>query len=321
MIELENLASKLGGQVVSNAGAANIVVTALTAPKRVLKHLSQEEVDTKFIVRPSWLQDVSDSQVLVDPEHHSIWSKAEQVKHERRGSESEESADRPSKRMKRTRASETEMSEKGSDTDDEHERKGKSVTPSHDEPPPWINTRFACKRPSPLRCVNQALVDELDVIKTERLLTGDTFSNMAYMRAISAIKAYPHDLSKNPSQIEKIKGVGRKVLSLVRQFYREGHIVEAKIIRRDRAIEIIKSFTELYGIGPVSAREAYNDGCRTFEDVIGRGRSLATHMSRSESLRILPDLRTPIPRAECEEITRHVSSTINPASLTLALAS
>lgn len=107
------------------------------------------------------------------------------------------------------------------------------------QPPPscprWQNTRFACRRPSPLFSPNQPLIAELELIRTERKLTGDTYSEMAYMRAISALKAYPFripDPLLDPPQIfdqellelrlgevEKLKGVGKKVFSLIKQYY------------------------------------------------------------------------------------------------------
>lgn len=167
--------------------------------------------------------------------------------------------------------------------------------------------------------MNQALVDELEVIRNERRLTGDTYSEMAYMRAISALKAFPYyipsareDSSMSQirlGEVEKLKGIGKKVFSLIKQFYARdevhdhGSIIEAKVIRRDRAVFIMNAFTELYGIGPIGAREAYNQGHRTFVDVLKRGKSLSTHLTPKESLRILPDLRKPIPRDACEQIT------------------
>ncbi len=98
--------------------------------------------------------------------------------------------------------------------------------------------------------------------------------------------------------------------SLIRQFYasRESgeRLVEAKVIQRDRAVYVMNAFTELYGIGPIGAREAYNAGARSFADVLHRGKSLATHLSVKESVRILGDLRQPIGRQECRAITEEI---------------
>ncbi len=111
---------------------------------------------------------------------------------------------------------------------------------------------------------------QLELIRNERRLTGDTYAEMAYMRAISALKAYPFHIPDSVTdadfsaelrdlrlaEVEKLKGVGKKVFSLVRQFYhststREARIVEAKVIQRDRAVFVMNAFAELYGIGPL----------------------------------------------------------------------
>lgn len=48
----------------------------------------------------------------------------------------------------------------------------------------------------------------------------------------------------------------------------------------------MNAFAELYGIGPIGAREAYNSGARSFSDVLHRGKSLVTHLKAKESVRI-----------------------------------
>lgn len=91
---------------------------------------------------------------------------------------------------------------------------------------------------------------------------------------------------------------------IIQQFCQTGSIVEATQIRSDPANAILFTFMDLYGIGPVAARELYEDGCRTVDDVVAMGKSLATHLDVKDCLRILPDLRQPIPRREVEEIAR-----------------
>lgn len=44
---------------------------------------------------------------------------------------------------------------------------------------------FSCQRASPLTCPNQALVEELDIIRRARLYEGEERSMMSYARAIA----------------------------------------------------------------------------------------------------------------------------------------
>lgn len=369
------LAQQLGAQVTTVPEAANVVVTVLKAPKRVLKWFEDGEVNVvsrrregdeekgegqvekrlgdgvgrdwrRFVVTPEWLEAVKREGTLVDPDLFP----AVKVEDDGEGETQIQSAafmeDRKRKRNPSDspllptshNAAPPKLRRKISSSSPATHHPSSSATPASPSsyydpiyPPPtcprWQNTRYACRRPSPLFSRNQPLISELETIRNERRLTGDTYSEMAYMRAISALKAFPFPipdpcldppdifdsalLESRLSEVEKLKGVGKKVFSLIRQFYaskkeKEGRIVEAKVIRRDIAVYVMNAFTELYGIGPIGAREAFNSGARSFADVLHRGKSLATHLSAKESVRILADLRIPIGREECRAITEDI---------------
>lgn len=362
----EALAQQLGAQVTSSPQAANVVVTVLRAPKRVLKWFGDGEVNVvprrrgvegekegkgevgegvgrdwrRFVVTPEWLEAVQREGTLVDPDLYAAVKVRDDAEGETQVGPAPAVVD--DRKRKRSPSDSPLLPTTHTAAPSALRRKLSTTSPSSPsattQPPPssyydslyppphcprWQNTRYACRRPSPLLSLNQPLIAELETIRNERRLTGDTYSEMAYMRAISALKAYPFRIPDRvldpPSvfddallelrlgEVEKLKGVGKKVFSLVRQFYasreRGERIVEAKVIRRDRAVYVMNAFTELYGIGPIGAREAYNAGARSFADVLHRGKSLATHLSAKESVRILGDLRKPIGREECRAIT------------------
>lgn len=181
--------------------------------------------------------------------------------------------------------------------------------PSPDHGPEWQNVEYACLRPSPLKSkFNQILVDELEILRLQRIQSGNQEMNAtAYGRAISAVKALPFTLATNPSRARNIKGIGPKIAKLIYQFYEQGHIAEAELIRNDHGFQTMSQFMELYGVGPKRAREYYSQGARTLDDVIRLGGSLGTHLHIQECLRILPDLRCKIPRREVLEIAQLVS--------------
>ncbi len=332
---LELTAQSLGAQITTSPSAANVVVTTLRAPKRIRKHFQDDDLNVfpapdpvpeavievvdaplgqgkdwrRFVVTPQWIQAVKDEGTLVDPDRYP--AVPHRPTHE---------ADR-----KRKRGPESPPPPPAAATSRAEEMPVYKPLEVPEGVPAWSNTRYACRRPSPLKCTNQMLVEQLELIRNERRLTGDTYAEMAYMRAISALKAYPFHIPDSVTdadfsaelrdlrlaEVEKLKGVGKKVFSLVRQFYhststREARIVEAKVIQRDRAVFVMNAFAELYGIGPIGAREAYNAGARSFRDVLERKKSLATHLSAKESVRILADLRQPIGRGECESIAEEI---------------
>ena len=179
--------------------------------------------------------------------------------------------------------------------------------------PPWQNTEYACLRPTPLKSeVNQKLVDQLEILRLQRVLAGNQeYNATAYGRAISAIKAYPFPLDKDPANARNIKGVGSKIVKLIIQYYEEGRIAEVDAIKKDDAFIRMTKFMDLYGIGPKRARELYSEGARTLDDVIRMGNSLSTHLHIDDCLKILPDLLTKISRTEVEEIGNYVRAPID----------
>lgn len=175
--------------------------------------------------------------------------------------------------------------------------------------PAWQNTESALYRPTPLQSVhNQPLVDELQLLRRHRRLTTDMYSEMAYMRAAAAVKALPYALASVPYEtLSTIKGIGSKMATVIRQFYQLGKIAEADTIRADAAVQTMLRFTTLYSIGPRTAERAYNEGCRTLEDLTRhKSTELSTHLGVAESLALLPDLEQRIPRAEVEDIASKV---------------
>lgn len=79
----------------------------------------------------------------------------------------------------------------------------------------WVNSDYAIFRPTPLVSPwNQPLVDELECVRMHRRLTRDAHSEMAYLRAASAVKAAPYPLKAlDEMQLKAIKGIGPKMIS------------------------------------------------------------------------------------------------------------
>lgn len=174
---------------------------------------------------------------------------------------------------------------------------------------PWCNSEYVLFRPTPLRTpYNQGLVNELQLLRKHRRLSNDEQSEMAYMRAAASIKAVPFPVNKlRESALRELKGVGRKMATVIAQYFELGRIAEAETIRHDDAVRTVMQFNELYGIGPKNAERAYNDGCRTLQDLtLRRKTQLSNRIGPRESLRLLPELEQRISRAEVAHIALEI---------------
>lgn len=112
-------------------------------------------------------------------------------------------------------------------------------------------SRYACRRPSPLVCPNQALVRELDIIRQSRMLECEERSALSYQRALSVIKgaftcgalgkgtgiqsfglaAYPHEI-RSLKQVAKLPYIGVKITGLVRGTLGHMTIVREEFVAR-----------------------------------------------------------------------------------------
>ncbi|CAO1636437.1 unnamed protein product [Sympodiomycopsis kandeliae] len=325
------------GALTAEIDYTNLILTDLRAPKRIISALKREQkllVSDEWIARIpilhiDWLRDSATKKIMQDYEPYRVIPEVKQegraeafdikandamaAKRERsptgndRGSSGSEREDdgytTPTPSRKRVKA------EQRNET---HSNAPAFISVSAKDAPLWQNSEYCCQRPTPFLSVhNQDLVNELEVIRKQRALTSQQWSERSYSGCLSAIKAYPNPIcSENLKTIRNLKGVGRKMIGLIEQFCSNGHIVEAQQIRSDPANDILFAFMELYGVGPVSARSLYEMGCRTFKDVIAKGKSLATQLKVEDCYRILPDLQTKIPRVEVEEIARLIHAEI-----------
>ena len=117
---------------------------------------------------------------------------------------------------------------------------GPSSIETRGTPPPSTRglshtAKLACCRASPLVCPNQALVEELDVIRRMRWLEGEEVNALSYSRTIAVLKgsscvstcglallmsatAYPRRITERliRDEVPKLPFVGPKSLALVR---------------------------------------------------------------------------------------------------------
>ncbi|CAO1624432.1 unnamed protein product [Parajaminaea phylloscopi] len=321
---LYTLAQSLGALRASSFGYANLLLTTVRAPKRVYSALRREQGDLSDewmskldILATAWLETTAEKGIMQAFEPYRValppgsfdggLSQRSELQH--RGAATSAVC-----RTKRERSSdcddtaEGDVAEGSAGVTKRYRQHGAAKSLAARASPPWKNSEVCCERPTPLFSVhNQALVDELEVIRKQRELTSQQWSERSYGNCLSAIKAFPEPIcSQNMGTVRGLKGVGQKMIGIIEQFCEKGFIVEAKLIRSDPANQVLFSFMDLYGVGPVAARTLYEQGCRTIEDVIRCGKSLATQLKVEDCYRILPDLKTKIPRYEVEEIARLV---------------
>ncbi|KAJ7169049.1 DNA polymerase mu [Mycena crocata] len=230
----------------SAAADCDIIVTNVRMRQRLERHISGDIAKDRAIVTPSWLRDsVARRAILPCGDYAALGELQESTTQNCPDSGGEDCGDdlsapessRPPSPIERMRAHYT--------------------------------SRYACLRPCPLVCTNQGLVRELGVIRRSRELEGKDTSALAYERAISVLKAYPHTLTASRlAEVSQLPAIGPKMLSKIQEYINSGRVGESQTIAASTRFQSLSDFTTVYGIGATTARTLFDAyGLRTIADL------------------------------------------------------
>ncbi|TFK87051.1 Nucleotidyltransferase [Polyporus arcularius HHB13444] len=290
--ELFELAERHTKGACRNAMDADVIITAIGMRRRLERHVPWDIAETKAVVTPAWLRDsVDHGRALPCGDYVAIQDLLETtVEHcpdcnckpcACSDGDSEAATPRFEAKQLPSPLSSPSISvkQRAMSTSTKKEEKKPVLpkpVPEHLLPPdPPIPTnlakldymsRYACQRASPLVCPNQALVRELDIIRRSRDLEGEARSALSYERAVSIIKAYPHEI-RSLKQVEKLPFIGVKITGLIEEFLDTGKITEAQTINASERFQTLSLFSSIYGIGPSTAIRLYNLGLRSLNDL------------------------------------------------------
>lgn len=137
----------------------------------------------------------------------------------------------------------------------------------------------------------EELINKLIKIKYSR--AGKRYEFLAYDKVIKELEN-----DNGPFELNRIldfPGIGKKIGSLIIEYFRTGTIQEADLLSNNKE-EILYKFQQIHGVGPVKALEWYNRGFKKFEDIP------TNELTENQKLTINlnQDLIQRIPRKEIE---------------------
>ncbi|TBU40726.1 Nucleotidyltransferase [Dichomitus squalens] len=356
---LTGLAERHSG-VCRNAEDAEVLITAVSMRRRLERHVPWEIAKTKAVVTPQWLRDSiehggplpCDDYVAIGDLHETTVQHCPDCNCKPCGCSDDSPSPTPptSPRPRTAELSSSPTSPSAASVPEPAERSvyvPENLLPPDPPIPTKLETldytsRYACQRPSPLVCVNQSLVRELDTIRHSRWLEGEDRSALSYERAASVIKAYPHKI-RSLAQVVKLPFIGTKIGGLIEQYLNTGTILEAETTKGSERFQTLSLFASIYGIGPSTARRLYHLNLRTLEDLeiyygverddVGRQGQIVEVEEKPQhprwmrgqraaddglgdswiqvALGLREDLAKRIPRAEVEEMGRVVITELN----------
>ncbi|PVF97046.1 Nucleotidyltransferase [Serendipita vermifera] len=294
--ELSDMAEENGARLIANADEADVVVTEIGSRARLERHITWEAAQARAVVEPRWLRRSVKEHKLLGYEKYLAIDSLKPPSMLFKSEPDVKVALVPSG----SKSSPIELS----DTSDIEEFNAIGLT-----------SNYSVHRRTPLICPNQEFISQLAVIKRARWLDRDERSELSYARAIASIKAYPRKITSVP-EIEQLPWIGPKITDKMRQYLKTGMIEETQKLQNDPMYDILAEFTKIYGIGPSKARQLYDLGMRSFDDLKGHfSRELESGKSKDavytqsllHSLALHHEFEVKISRAEVEQIARVVT--------------
>ncbi|CAN6652703.1 hypothetical protein TRVA0_026S00540 [Trichomonascus vanleenenianus] len=94
----------------------------------------------------------------------------------------------------------------------------------------------------------------------------DEWRMMSYRKAIATLKYIDYPV-KTKEQAAKLTGIGDRLAGKIEVINRTGELPELEEARKDERGGIMAKFKKIFGVGPAIAREWYQKGYRTLDDI------------------------------------------------------
>lgn len=181
-------------------------------------------------------------------------------------------------------------------------------------PPEWVEKgiKYSCQRLTPANGPNEDFIAQLKKMRMARTLADDQIGVRAYSTIIASVAAYPFKLS-HPRELARMPGCDEKATVLFVEWKNTGLIQAVEDFESDKAMKIMCTFYDIWGVGAKTARQFYyNNHWKDLEDVIEFGWSDLDRVQQI-GVKYYNEFLEPIPRAEVE----HVAETVRQHAISL----
>jgi DNA polymerase lambda len=152
------------------------------------------------------------------------------------------------------------------------------------------------------------VLNSLETLRIRDLQSGDKFSALAYTKAIRELKKI--DSITSLKDVEKVSGVGKKIKEKISEILETGELKAAVKAKEEVPIELYQSLLNIYGVGPVKAKELIQKNSIKSIDELKSKPELLNEVQK-KGLKYYDDSLLRIPRTEMEQHEKVIMSHIN----------
>ena len=149
------------------------------------------------------------------------------------------------------------------------------------------------------------IVEALSILQQRDLSEKKPFQARAYQTVIKQLKEKQANNIpiRTFADLQDVKGLGEKIQKKIQEIFETGHLQSAEKAKEVYHTESLKAFQNIYGVGPVKAKELVDQGFRTIADLRKaiHQNQLILHEKQLIGLQYYEDLLERIPREEMDQ--------------------
>lgn len=154
----------------------------------------------------------------------------------------------------------------------------------------------------------QKIIDELDTLRQKEVQERQVFKARAYAKVITQLRSLGEDQKiLTIDDLAGISGIGDRIREKLEEIFSTGTLKAAQVIRRDKKIGATEDLMQVYGIGPVKAKQLVAEHqVRDYDHLRELVKKTPTILNDKQKigLKYAEDLLLRIPRAEMMEHER-----------------
>ena len=142
---------------------------------------------------------------------------------------------------------------------------------------------------------NEEFIELMEKLNNIMLKQGEPFRARAYQKAQETIMSYPDNILE-PNQLKGLPGIGSTIMGKLNEYVETGTLC---ILEREKP-NPINIFGEIYGVGPVKAKQLVVAGIKTIDELRFHQNELLNDIQKV-GLKYYEQIQERIPRSEIEE--------------------
>ncbi len=152
------------------------------------------------------------------------------------------------------------------------------------------------------------IISQLEIIRKDEISNVQPFKAKAYQTVISQIKNIKHPIVSF-EDLKEVTGIGEKIRLKIEEIFKTGKLQKAENIVNNNDIESIQIFENIYGVGPVKAKELVSEyKLKSIEDLRIENKKNPKLLNDKQKigLKYYEDLLERIPRKEMDVHNKYI---------------